>query len=87
MNGSYFSGDPIHLIASTIFAALGAWNLWTASQFGYVAGRFGNTKRADQPVIFWLLTTASALVCVAGLYFLACALLHVPPPWYPWRTQ
>jgi hypothetical protein len=83
MSGSYFSGDPLHLVFITVFAVAGAWNLWTASQYGYVSGRFGKTTRANEPVIFWIFVSASAVVCVAGVYFLLCALLRVPPPWYP----
>ena len=80
---SYFSGDPLHFVASIAFAGIGAWNLWTACRYGYVSGRRVNGTRADQPVLFWILTSASALCCIGGLYFMACAVLRIPPPWYP----
>jgi hypothetical protein len=73
MSNSYFSGDPTHLVVIVVFAAIGAWNLWTASQYGYVSGRRVRSTRADQRVTVWILVTASAVCCVAGLYFLARA--------------
>jgi hypothetical protein len=83
MSNSYFSGDPVRLFVIIVLAGFAAWNLWTAYQYGYVSGHRVRSTRADQPVAFWILTSASAVVCVAGLYLAACALLHVPPPWYP----
>ncbi len=83
MSNNYFSGDPVHLLVSVLFAGIGAWNLWTAYQYGYVSGRRVRSTRADQPVASWILTSASTVCCVAGLYLVACALLGIPAPWYP----
>jgi hypothetical protein len=77
------SGNVVHLVTLIVVLPFAAWNLWTASQYGYVHGRFGNTTRANQPVIFWIFVGASALCCVAGSYLAACAFLGVPTFWYP----
>ena len=44
---SYFAGNLVHLVTLVVILPFAAWNLWTASQYGYVHGRFGNTTRAD----------------------------------------